>query len=691
MDRDHKPTSSSADTEASTIYRSTKPGAASSAGDWAEGGGLAGGSAVDAALATTGQGESHASGATIHKDATAHDAAAELGAAAFTAGSDIFFGAGHYSPGTEQGDALLRHELAHVEQTRGLAAPTPGNYKVSQPGDAAEVAATAAESGGAAHGDASAEAGTIHTKKETTAAAAADATDKLQEFFDALAAHNVADAKTKWDGLKAADKARMRKAKVKNYPAGLKADPIESIIEIMGKEGLPIMKETKAAFDKKDYSDAILDDATHDAAYWMPALKGAGVFDAWLAKLPKHAALGEKRLAKLDPWMTQASAVGDTKKIWDHAFPKLRDKTYNAGFLKATAWGKDDVKRLWKALSGKLPLAHMQTISGGFNLGTHEKLDGKTWNALGFGWHHPGPNVIVMPNSSSDASGGGTGHDMTGGGSSGVKVAGTAADPKLTHWDGTALHEIGHGVGEATDGNDFAKKHGEWDGSQGWDAWSKHLFNDATAKSGLPTPAPKPLLAPTDARHFLSAEIAGQKFVPPKWKRTDVVDFINTHYSDQKLVKYWDSVKTGTPSYHVDTNNHAGSKTYVWLERGGLGYTSYKKSISDNKVSWYSLSSTVEWFAEQYANYYRTGKAGTGADAATKKKLDTIDGMEATKKGGLKKASPGAGGEGGGGEAGEGADAAPIHGSADDRKGGGPQSGDTSTESLASQIHRINF
>jgi hypothetical protein len=59
----------------------------------------------------------------IHTDARAAEAADALGARAFTIGSDIYFGAGEYAPGTGPGRKLLAHELAHtVQQQRG----TPG-------------------------------------------------------------------------------------------------------------------------------------------------------------------------------------------------------------------------------------------------------------------------------------------------------------------------------------------------------------------------------------------------------------------------------------------------------------------------------------------------------------------------------------------------------------------------------------
>jgi hypothetical protein len=55
----------------------------------------------------------------IHDDAAAAREARRLGATAFTLGTDIGFASGRYRPGTLAGDALLAHELAHVEQQRG--------------------------------------------------------------------------------------------------------------------------------------------------------------------------------------------------------------------------------------------------------------------------------------------------------------------------------------------------------------------------------------------------------------------------------------------------------------------------------------------------------------------------------------------------------------------------------------------
>jgi hypothetical protein len=58
-----------------------------------------------------------------HTDAQAAMSAREIGAQAYTVGSNIVFGAGQYSPETDKGRRLLAHELTHViQQGRGGAA-----------------------------------------------------------------------------------------------------------------------------------------------------------------------------------------------------------------------------------------------------------------------------------------------------------------------------------------------------------------------------------------------------------------------------------------------------------------------------------------------------------------------------------------------------------------------------------------
>ena len=59
----------------------------------------------------------------IHTGAEAIESARSLEALAYTAGSNIVFGAGQFAPETSQGRLLLAHELTHVVQQREISAP----------------------------------------------------------------------------------------------------------------------------------------------------------------------------------------------------------------------------------------------------------------------------------------------------------------------------------------------------------------------------------------------------------------------------------------------------------------------------------------------------------------------------------------------------------------------------------------
>lgn len=59
------------------------------------------------------------SGVRVHTGSEAVQLNRELGAQAFTHGSDVYFGAGKYDPGSTEGQRLLGHELTHVVQQGG--------------------------------------------------------------------------------------------------------------------------------------------------------------------------------------------------------------------------------------------------------------------------------------------------------------------------------------------------------------------------------------------------------------------------------------------------------------------------------------------------------------------------------------------------------------------------------------------
>ena len=59
------------------------------------------------------------SGVNIHADSEADSLNKQVGARAFTTGSDIFFRQGEYNPASSGGQELLAHELTHVVQQGG--------------------------------------------------------------------------------------------------------------------------------------------------------------------------------------------------------------------------------------------------------------------------------------------------------------------------------------------------------------------------------------------------------------------------------------------------------------------------------------------------------------------------------------------------------------------------------------------
>lgn len=77
----------------------------------------------------------------IHTGPSAAAANQELGAKAYTLGSDIAFDAGSYDPDSGEGKRLLAHELTHVvqqQQGRVEGTEAPGGIAVSHPEDTDE-------------------------------------------------------------------------------------------------------------------------------------------------------------------------------------------------------------------------------------------------------------------------------------------------------------------------------------------------------------------------------------------------------------------------------------------------------------------------------------------------------------------------------------------------------------------------
>jgi len=84
------------------------------------------------------------SGVRVHTGADSAASAESVSARAYAVGSNIHFGAGQYDPGSQGGEHLLAHEVAHtVQQSKGSSGPQY-QLEVSQPGNRAEAEADAA-------------------------------------------------------------------------------------------------------------------------------------------------------------------------------------------------------------------------------------------------------------------------------------------------------------------------------------------------------------------------------------------------------------------------------------------------------------------------------------------------------------------------------------------------------------------
>ena len=111
----------------------------------------------------------------VHTDAEADRLARAVDATAFTAGTDIFFRARTYDPGSAEGMHLLAHEATHtVQQAAGPVAgrPAGGGVAISDPGDPFEQEANQAASRAMATVQVSAQSGADPGHRTASSAAA---------------------------------------------------------------------------------------------------------------------------------------------------------------------------------------------------------------------------------------------------------------------------------------------------------------------------------------------------------------------------------------------------------------------------------------------------------------------------------------------------------------------------------------
>lgn len=598
--------------------------------------------AVDTALAQRGAGERHASGATFHNDAAAHSASAALGAKAFTAGSDVYFGAGHYQPGTEAGDTLIRHELTHVDQASGVAPPAPGNFRVSSPSDAAEGAARANARGVSASpstiyrdtlpGAPAPAAGVTPPSPPPPGTAPAGTTpaDPYEEFKRAITNHDAALAKTKWAAVTTKTK------------LGTESQDFQwKVLNVLSYESAPMIRE--GGIDITQFIYRVFHDAQFDQ--WLAALRSNNLLTTFLNAQPKKGVVSAELGRQLGRWVNLATSTAEAKSIFEKVYPQLNSSALSGEV--AAPWTQPTIARLYGILATQVPIGHVQTVTGGFTLmRKHTDNQGKLVTT-NFAWWNPDIFRVVLNESSSGAGGGGTGHDMSGGGISGASSSYTLPDGTAgtqttqTHFQGSALHEVGHGVGARMGGDAYAENPGNFPGwsnvgRSNWIAgmWTGSAGPNGAQPTGLHGDAD---ISAGDAKDFFATEIAeGAGKYNAGWfndaPRADIAGYCNWKYGNEPLGKYWNAVVNGglgaDNAYRVsDPARIRGDWTYGYLTRfHGSPWAKFKTAAYNQKVSWYGISSPKEWWAEQYAHYYRTEKTGGGLiDAATKKLLDDLD------------------------------------------------------------------
>ena len=651
---------------------------------------------VGSALSERGQGMAHESGAVFHDNAASHSAADAVGARAFTAGNDVYFGAGQYDPGSKAGGGLIQHELAHVEQTRGVAAPEPGNFAVSSPDSAAEAGARDGSGSGAASAHTiyrdPTPGGTTSTTGTGPATGGPSTTggtpaDPYAEWKAAVNGYNRADAVTKWGAL-----AVEAKAKFKNEDNSFKF----RVMFVMKKDSVKVFKDGGANItdDNNAYTVFLADDFPE----WLPELRSAAFLTPFLNAEPLTTHVDQGKARKLKTWIDQSTAVPEAKAIFHKVYPTLHD-TSAATWGTAQAWPLNRIQQLFGVLSQYLSSGHASTVTGGFVYVT----------GAGFGWWNSGSKRVWLPDSSN-----GMGHDMTGGAASGISRTDTLTNgrydmrtgrqvsPDYTGSDGTAhtgqpagighmvgtiLHEVGHGVGQQLDGgrgNAYAEDSSKFPGFTkiGLNDVADALWVSGTAGAGSePAVHQNAKLDESHAKDFFKTEIAnGKGSYSPGWSgnppRNDMATYCKWKYANVPLQKFWDFfVERGHPKDSSYAWDEEGARippgsawVYGYLARGGMEWTKYKKAAWDQKVSWYSLSSPKEWFAEQYTHFYRTEKTGAGIDAATLALLKDLDKKEFVPTSGGNGVTIGnggnpggeAGGGGGGGGGGAGVGGAPA-------------------------------
>jgi len=403
-------------------------------------------------------------------------------------------------------------------------------------------------------------------------------------------------------------------------------------MRVLGPMLVPIMGECKLDFvGRTDLIEQIL--RVGHPNWFDPIVDyGGTLLSSFIDYLPTRGTIDEAALARLQRLMQGTTSLALARPLFERLYnTTLSDTSYDVKEFEAAAWTATHIHRLYDVLCTHLPLAHVRTIKA-FYLAKDK--DYAWWNT---------ENRVVLPENDANKTDNRR-HRMTGGSLAQADPGGSKGETKgeMDKFDVGALHEVGHGVGGRLGGHAWAETY-PW---VGWrtkldvNTWSKALWgDDAELTKRMTEHAGKHAkLSSPDARHYLADDLHKTPKLPAGFKDGDEVEeAIDRYYGDQKLTKYWRAQQGEDVQHAYLFSEHANygndGRVYVYLSRGSSQFSSYNQQAHEHKISWYSLSSPHEWFAEQYAHYYRTKKLGPGLEAGTRAKLDELDKAKPTDEG----------------------------------------------------------
>lgn len=310
---------------------------------------------------------------------------------------------------------------------------------------------------------------------------------------------------------------------------------------------------------------------------------------------------------------------------------------------------------------GQIPRNHINTasmvimcpyfthfVSPVFAADHYVDADGKTmaapgYNALGTSYYFGTENTIVMRSTSQPGGGGGatpTGTPDTGvvgnqwGTPGAVNTPQTGplspgAPRSLSYFENHITHEFGHSVGARTlnrDGysttpDNWTKTYADWKTDGGAEDYARMLdftsaMDDTEYQLALPG-APQLAIDGDDIREFLTdiaegESVDGDDPADHFGSKIRGIQALRAHATlgSNLLVRTVDTLKNNLPdgNYQFPHGISAGAtRVTFYSTRWTDDWVSYDRAAYDSRVSWYSLSSYKEMFAEIYTAKYTGG------------------------------------------------------------------------------------